>query len=199
MIIKRLSDGNVWKGVDERQEDDTNYSSIRCEPLIAAAWFAVWTRSRHEHLVQNDLLAKQIPCFLPTFTRISQWKDRKKRIAWPLFPGYCFVHVDPSRFADVKRSSGVVAVLSGGNVPTPVPDQEIEALQRLVTSGLDYDPCSNFEPGMMVRVVHGPLAGIIGRLVRKPSQTELILAVRILNSGARVRVAVEDVCPEEGF
>jgi hypothetical protein len=28
--------------------------------------------------------------FLPTVTRWSRWKDRKKKIDWPLFPGYCF-------------------------------------------------------------------------------------------------------------
>jgi hypothetical protein len=50
---------------------------------------------------------------------------------------------------------------------------------------------------MLVRVVNGPLAGVVGRLVRQPSRVELILAVPILNSGARVCVAVDDVCRED--
>ena len=53
-------------------------------------WFAVWTRSRHEHVVQDHRARRDIEVFLPTIIRWSRWKDRKKQITWPLFPGYCF-------------------------------------------------------------------------------------------------------------
>jgi transcription termination/antitermination protein NusG len=55
-----------------------------------AQWFAIWTRSRHEQMVREQLERKQLEAFLPTITRWSRWKDRKKKIDWPLFPGYCF-------------------------------------------------------------------------------------------------------------
>ena len=58
-------------------------------------WFAVWTRSRHEQVVREQLERKRIDAFLPTITRWSRWKDRKKKIDWPLFPGYCFARFDP--------------------------------------------------------------------------------------------------------
>ena len=38
---------------------------------------------------------RTIDAFLPTITRWSRWKDRKKKIDWPLFPGYCFARFDP--------------------------------------------------------------------------------------------------------
>jgi transcription antitermination factor NusG len=157
------------------------------------SWFAVWTRSRHEQLVCRELEARQIEAFLPTITRVSVWKDRTQRIAWPLFPGYCFAHFDPSRFLSVAQCTGVVAVLSDGNRPLPIPDAEIEALQRLVKSGLAYDPCPLIKIGTMVRVVSGPLCGVMGRLVRKGVYEQLILAVDILNSGARVQVSACDI------
>jgi transcription antitermination factor NusG len=157
------------------------------------SWFAVWTRSRHERLVCKELAAKQIDTFLPTFTRVSRWKDRSKRIEWPLFPGYCFARFSPLRFLSVAQCTGVVAVLSEGSQPVPVPDTEIEALQRLVHSGLAYDPCPLIKVGTMVRVVSGPLTGVIGRLVRKGPQDHLMLAVDILNSGARVQVSACDI------
>ena len=40
--------------------------------------------------------ASSIDAFLPTITRWSRWKDRKKKIDWPLFPGYCFARFDPA-------------------------------------------------------------------------------------------------------
>ena len=68
-------------------------SSVETRPVIIPAsergvrWFALWTRSRHEQVVREQLQQKQIDVFLPTVTRWSRWKDRKKKIDWPLFPG----------------------------------------------------------------------------------------------------------------
>jgi transcription termination/antitermination protein NusG len=159
------------------------------------SWFAVWTRSRHEHLVCKELAAKQIEAFLPTFTQLSRWKDRTKRIEWPLFPGYCFARFNPSCSLSVAQCTGVVAVLSDGIHPIPVPDPEIEALQRVVHSGLVYDPCPLIKVGTTVRVIGGPLCGVVGRLVRKGPQDHLMLAVDILNSAARVQVSASDTRP----
>ena len=44
--------------------------------------------------MREQLERKQVGTFLPTITRWSHWKDRRKKIAWPLFPGYCFVGFD---------------------------------------------------------------------------------------------------------
>ena len=62
---------------------------------MAESWFALWTRSRHEQVVREQLEQKHIEAFLPTVTRWSRWKDRKKKIDWPLFPGYCFARFNP--------------------------------------------------------------------------------------------------------
>jgi transcription antitermination factor NusG len=160
-----------------------------------AAWHAIWTRSRHESLVCSDLTAKGIHTFLPTFVQISRWSDRTKRIAWPLFPGYCFARFEPVLLSRVVRCTGVVAVLSNGGRPVPIPGFEMDALQRMVASGLPYDPWSQLAPGAWVRVVSGPLAGVIGRLARKGTQDSIILAVELLNSGARVQVSGWDIQP----
>jgi transcription antitermination factor NusG len=161
----------------------------------AAAWHAVWTRGRHEPGVCADLTARGIDAFLPTITRISRWSDRTKRIAWPLFPGYCFARFEPAGLSSVIRCTGVVSVLSNAGRPIPIPSFEIEALQKLVAAGLTYDPWPVLVPGARVRVVGGPLEGVVGRLIRKGPEHLLVLAVELLRSGARVQVAAGDVQP----
>jgi len=158
-------------------------------------WHAVWTRSHHEQLVCRELAAKGIETFLPTYTLISRWSDRTKRIEKPLFAGYCFVRFEDALLSRVVSGAGVVAVLSNGGRPVPIPPEEIEALQRLVASGLRYDPCSALVTGAKVRVVNGPLAGIVGRLERKGAQDALILSVELLNAATRVQVSAWDVQP----
>jgi transcription antitermination factor NusG len=145
--------------------------------------------------VCTELAAKGIDAFLPTVTQVSRWSDRKKLVTWPLFPGYCFARFEPDLLSRVTRCTGVVSVLSNAGKPIAIPGAEIEALQRLLGSGLQYDPCALLAPGSRVRVINGPLSGVTGRLVRKGSQDLLILAVELLNSGARVQVSAWDVEP----
>jgi len=158
-------------------------------------WFVIWTKSRSEQLVCSGLAQKGIEAFLPTFTKVSRWSDRTKRVEWPLFPGYCFSRFEIPSILKVLTCQGVVAVLSNGRKPVPVPHYEIEALQRLMSTGLAFDPCRHLTPGSMVRVVSGPLSGVVGRMVRRGPQDLLVLAVNLLNSGASVHVSAWDIEP----
>ena len=54
------------------------------------AWYAVYTRSRHEKLVDAALREKGVRCFLPAVDVLSRWQDRRKLVRKPLFPGYLF-------------------------------------------------------------------------------------------------------------
>jgi transcriptional antiterminator NusG len=158
-------------------------------------WFAIWTRSRHEKVVHEQLAHKEIESFLPMVTRWSRWKDRKKQIDWPIFPGYVFARFEPSAVLPILKCSGVVSIVSFDGRPAPIPDIEIEGIRRLVESELKFDPCPLIREGMMVEVVHGPLAGVVGRLVRKGSHARLVLSVDLIGRGVMVTVDAADVRP----
>jgi transcription antitermination factor NusG len=159
----------------------------------AAEWYAVWTRSRHEASVAHQLDERGIESFLPTLPKWSRWKDRKKRIDWPLFPGYCFVHIDPADSLAVRKCTGVVGLVTFENRPAPIPSEQIESIRRLVGSELRYDPCPLIHEGMRVEVRYGPLKGVVGQLVRKGSHARLILAVELIGRGVSVEVDAADV------
>lgn len=159
------------------------------------AWFAVWTRSRHEQVVREQIQEKGIEAFLPTVTKWSRWKDRRKKVDWPLFPGYCFARFDPADRLSVLKCTGVVSIVSFNGDIAPIPDLEIDSLRRLVTSELQYDPCPLIKEGTMVEVVHGPLKGVVGRLLRKGAHARLILAVDLIGQAVSVEVDAADVKP----
>jgi transcription antitermination factor NusG len=167
------------------------------DPLLQPAqWFAVWTRSRHEQVVRDQLERKQIDSFLPTIPRWSRWKDRKKRIDWPLFPGYCFARFDPEDALSILTCTGVVSIVSFEGKPAPIPHAELESIRLLVSSELQYDPCPLVQEGQMVEVVHGPLRGVIGRLTRKDAQrARLVLSVDLIGQAVSVEVDAADVKP----
>jgi len=163
--------------------------------MSATQWYAVWTRSRHEARVIAQLNEKRIEAFLPTVTRWSRWKDRKKQVSWPLFPGYCFVRIAREDALPVLQCPGVVQIVSNQGVLAPIPDAEIDGIRTLVTSELAYDPCPLIDVGDMVEVVGGPLRGVTGRLVRKGMHARLVLAVNLIGQGVSVQVDAADIKP----
>jgi transcription antitermination factor NusG len=159
-------------------------------------WYALWTRSRHEQVVRQQLEQKQIEAFLPTVAKWSRWKDRKKKIDWPLFPGYCFARFNALERLPVLTCTGVVSIVGfEGGEPAPIPEGEILGIQLLVQSDLVYDPCPFIREGMLVEVVHGPLRGVTGRLVRKNEKARLVLSVDLIGQAVSVEVDAADVRP----
>jgi transcription antitermination factor NusG len=164
-------------------------------PERALRWYALRTRSRHEKRVEERLSAKGIEAFLPLMERWSRWKDRRKLVAFPLFPGYCFARFPLAERVAVLSAQGVVQVLGTQGGPVPVPDPEIEAVRRLVTSTLPYDPHPYLQEGMRVEVVRGPLAGVQGVLLRKGARARLVIGVSLIRQGASVELDALDVRP----
>ena len=161
--------------------------------MSSGDWFAIWTRYRHEPQVRDQLTFKNIEAFLPTVSRWSRWKDRKKRIDWPLFPGYCFARFEPATRLAVLACNGVVNIVSFDNAPAPIPNAEIESVRRLVMSGLQYDPHPFLREGEVTQVIRGPLCGVVGRLLRKGPQARLVLSVDLVRSAVSVEVDAADV------
>jgi transcriptional antiterminator NusG len=164
-------------------------------PLPGLEWYAIWTRSRHEKLVREQLLHKHVEVFLPTITKWSRWKDRKKQIDWPLFPGYCFVRFDAADRLPILKCDGVVTLVGTDGHPSPIPALEIEGIRQLIESELAFDPCPLIKEGMMVEVKAGPLKGVVGRLVRKGSRARLVLSVDLIGQAVSVEVDAADVKP----
>lgn len=175
--------------------DPLTYPDHAVDARPNARWYAIWTRSRHEQVVRQQLVQKRVEAFLPTITRWSRWKDRKKKLDWPLFPGYCFARFDPADRLPVLKCAGVVSIVSFEGEPAPIPDLEIDSIRRLVTSELFYDPCPLIREGMMVEVVHGPLRSVVGRLVRKGAHARLVLSVDLIGQAVSVEVDAADVRP----
>ena len=132
------------------------------------AWFAVWTRNQYEPRVSDRLRSKRFEVFLPCVRVPSRRRDRRVVLDQPLFPGYLFLRFAPSRagYISVVSIDGVVRVLGDGwETLQPVPDEQVEAVRRLVTSAEGARAVPWIRVGDRVRIAHGPLAGLEG-LVR---------------------------------
>ena len=161
------------------------------------SWFAIWTRSRHEKIVRDQLEKKtDVDVFLPTIGKWSRWKDRKKKIDWPLFPGYVFARFVPDERVGILKVDGVVQIISNNGMLSAIPDEEIDSIRTLVESELAYDPVPLIKEGDMVKVTSGPLKGVVGRLItKKGASARLVLSVDLIGQAVSVEVDAADVKP----
>jgi len=181
----------LLENVSNEYEESVTEGNISLQG--AECWFAVHTKARHEKKTNCALIEKNIETFLPIREIVSQWKDRKKKVLMPLFPGYLFVNIDPSDRYTVLNIKGVVRILGNNGVPVSVPPKEIEAMKRLVETGLKYEPFLYYIVGREVEVIRGPLEGAIGRVLRTKGASLLILSVHLIKRSVSVEVDLSDV------
>lgn len=154
----------------------------------AHPWFAVRVRSNHEHISARHLEERGYEEFSPSYTIERRWSDRKKQIEQFLFPGYVFCRFDPQRRLPVLTAPGVVGLVGCGKIPTPIPDQEIERIRRMIQSGLLVTPWPFLELGQTVLIEQGPLAGVEGILEEVKGKWRLIVSINLLRRSVSAEV-----------
>jgi transcription antitermination factor NusG len=142
------------------------------------------------------LVRKRVTAFSPAVQKISQWKDRRKLIKLPLFPGYLFVQVNtaPGAFTDVLKTRGVVAFVSlEPGKPTPVVPEEISALKLMIESGKEIDIYPRLKEGTRVRMKNGPLKNAEGIIDRRENDYHFVINIELLGRSVAVKLAAPDI------
>jgi transcription antitermination factor NusG len=166
-------------------------------PAIKTAdpWWAVYARHQHEKTAAEMMTSKGLEVFLPLYASVRRWKDRRKLLSLPLFPGYVFVRGTPGRRLQVLTTPGVHMILNQGDQAATIPEEEIEAIRRTLEGNNRVEPHPFLKCGQRVRVKCGSLIGIEGILVRKKSVFRLVLSVQMLAQSVAVEVDAADVEP----
>ncbi len=151
-------------------------------------WYAVCTRSNHEKCAATQLERRAIEHFLPLYESVRKWKDRRKRLELPLFPGYLFVRIPLEQRLRVLVTPGVVRLVGFDNRPAALPDGEIEALRAVLLHGVHSEPHPYLIVGRKVRITRGALAGMEGVLVRKKGRVRLVLSINLICQSAMIEV-----------
>jgi transcription antitermination factor NusG len=160
---------------------------------LESSWYAVFTRHQHEKMVAQILSGKGFNTFLPLYATTHNWKDRKKALLLPLFPCYVFLKGDIDRRLQIITTPGIYGLVSSAGQPAAIPEIEIEAIRRVVESGVRVEAHAYLKCGQRVRIKCGPLTGIEGILVRKKNISRLVLSVEILGTAAAIEVGAFQV------
>jgi transcriptional antiterminator NusG len=165
----------------------------------STAWYAIWTRSHCERLVAQQLAAKGFQPFLPEMAVRPRKADTTPIVQRPMFPGYLFLKhsMEKHSYIEILKARGVVRILEGGwNRLTPIADEEMHVIERVLECGAAVQSHPYFNQGDRVRVVEGPLAGVEGLFVRdKKNRGRLVVSVKLLQTSVAVEVDGDFVVP----
>jgi len=157
-------------------------------------WYALHTRSRHEDRVHLGLTQKGFNVFLPKIEVWSRRKDRRKKIMLPMFSGYLFIELtslDNQTKLNVLKTFGVVALLGAPHHPDPipVPDEKIDAIQRIVASRVEVQHFQYPKVGEPARITDGPFAGIEGVVLKTDFEKEVfVVSIELLQRSVAIRL-----------
>jgi transcription antitermination factor NusG len=152
------------------------------------SWFALQVRTRHEVGVASFLESKGFEYFLPLVTCRKRWSDRVKKVENALFPGYVFCRFDAQDRLPILKTPGVLQIVGCNRTPAPIDEQEIQAIQALISSGLPSQPWPFLAVGDRVRIEAGPLNGYEGLLVEFKGNHRLVLSISLLHRSVAVEI-----------
>lgn len=158
-------------------------------------WFAAYTFAHHEKRVAEHLHARGIDCFLPLYTTMHRWKDRKVNLHLPLFPGYIFVHVAAQTHSRVLSVPGVARIVGTSQQPTPLPDREIQVLMDAKALAIRTEPYRFLTAGTKVRVKAGYFEGVEGFVLRKKAARGIVVTIQAISSAFILEVEAGDLEP----
>jgi transcription antitermination factor NusG len=89
----------------------------------------------------------------------------------------------------------VESIVSVGGVPTPIDENELLVIRRVVDSGLSAVPWPYLKEGDKVRVNYGSMTGVEGTLIKARGTMRLVVSVHILQRSIAFEIDREWVRP----
>ncbi len=165
------------------------------QAMMQERWYAAYTCAKHEKRVASELGAREVENFLPLYSSVRHWKDRRVTLDLPLFPGYIFVRLALRDRLRVVQIPSVVRLVGFGGLPAALPDTEMEILRSGLSHSLCAEPYPFLNVGRRVRITGGPFAGLEGVLKRKKSSLRVVVSLGLIQRSVAVDVDIADVRP----
>ena len=174
---------------------------------MALRWYVVHAYSNFEHKVAEALKErvksrsveeKFGEILVPTEEVVEIREGQKRKSDRKFFPGYVLVQMemDEDTWHLVKEVPKVLGFIGGTpDRPAPITDKEAMAILRRVEEGVEKPrPKVLFEPGEVVRVIHGPFNDFNGVVESvNYEKNRLQVAVQILGRSTPVELDFSQV------
>jgi transcription antitermination factor NusG len=161
--------------------------------MVQPHWYALYTYANHEKQVAAELDARTVEHFLPLYSSMRRWKDRRVTLDLPLFPGYVFVRLVLRDRLRVVQIPSVARLVGFGGLPVALPDTEMAILRSGFSERFRAEPHAFLAVGRRVRITGGPFAGLEGVLVRRKNNLRVVISLDLIQKSVAVDVDAADV------
>jgi transcription antitermination factor NusG len=162
-------------------------------------WYVVHTQHHHEQAVSERFRLRGYEVYLPLATISHQSKHGLRHITAPLLPRHVLVrcHLDMYSHLELITTPGVTQLPEDAKGQLlAISEAEMRLLQQLCTAGLPLDRTASLPDGKWVRVVGGPLHGVLGVLDQGLPAT-LVVPIPTFRMSVGVSLGREQVVPYE--
>ncbi len=175
-------------------------NKVSINMLKERKWYALYTKSRNEKKVYQNLIEKNIETYLPVEKKLKQWSDRKKWVEEPMIRSYIFVKIFLYELQDVLQTPGVVTIIRFGGSPEAIPENQINTIKKILSNDIDYEISSEkFEIGQKVEVASGKLKGIKGELINNLNKYKVLIRIESINQNLLVQINPTNLLKLENF
>ena len=156
---------------------------------LQKCWYALYTKSRHEKLINSELQKRRIESFLPLRKIKKRWSDRTVTTEEPLFKSYLFVKTDRLQASEVLKAKGAVNFVASRGHFISVDENVITSLRTIIDNEIAADPFPYLTVGDRVYVRSGIFKGIEGFVVRKDNQKcRLVISITAIMASISVEI-----------
>jgi transcription antitermination factor NusG len=144
-------------------------------------WYAVYTRSRWEKKVSEQLNRLNIENYCPLNRVSRQWSDRKKVVEEPLFTSYVFVKISLRQMSQIRAVFGLVNFVYWLGKPAIIQDSEICLIKDFVSNHFNIKlEKMSVRVHDVVKVLDGPFVEMEGTIIsiKKKSVKVLLPSLR---------------------
>lgn len=137
-------------------------------------WYVLYTKSRQEKKVAENLQKLGIEVYCPLVTVLKQWSDRKKKVQVPLINSYVFVKMEEYKRDEVFKVGGIVRYLFWMGKPAVVREIEIEAIKQSLIGVITSFEILPIKKDAKITIPAGPFQGQEG-IVKHINKTNIQL------------------------
>lgn len=158
---------------------------------VGQEWYVFRTRPRREKKGAEVFADLGLRHYLPLREKVTRRGRRRFASQVPLFPGYAFAccgigerlwAMQSGHFAQWIEVIDQVRLL-----------QELRGIRIAVERGTGVELYPRLKRGQWVRVVSGPLRGVLGRISRRKEKYRIVLELTALQAAVAVEVDMQDV------
>ncbi len=162
--------------MDKTQEPTTEakVETPAADHSAAGKWYIIHTYAGHENKVARSLKQRMeamgfadriFDIVVPTRNTIKVSQGKKETVKEKIFPGYVLVKMilDDETWFLVRSTEGVTSFIGAGNKPTPISDQEVEAIQKFMNQEEPMYKVA-FSVGEAVKITDGPFTDFLGTI-----------------------------------